>query len=74
MSREAETPLEAARRYAMDQQAKVDQQKVLIGRLSAIGRSTMKANRDLAGMEHSLSLLLGRVSRLSGNGPDVSSA
>ena len=74
MNSEVVILLEAARRYAMDQQAKVDQQKVLIGRLSAIGRSTMKANRDLAGMEHSLSLLLGRVSRLSGNGPDVSSA
>ena len=64
MNGEAETPLGAARRYAMDQQAKVDQQKVLIGRLSDIGRSTIKAKRDLAGMEHSLSLLLRRVMRL----------
>jgi alkylation response protein AidB-like acyl-CoA dehydrogenase len=72
MSREAETPLEAARRYAMDQQAKVDQQKELVRRLAAIGRSTMRAKRDLAGMEHSLSLLLGRLERLAGVGPDAS--
>jgi len=36
MSGEAETLLEAARRYAMGQQAKVDQQKDLIRRLSGI--------------------------------------
>ena len=72
MSREAETPLEAARRYVTEQEAKIDQQRLLIGQLAASGRLTAKAKRDLAVMEHSLILLLGRVARLAGVGPDVS--
>jgi len=55
----------------MDRQAKVDQQEELSRRLSDIGRSTIKAKPDLAVMEHSLVLLLWRVSKLSGDGLDA---
>ena len=64
MSRKAETPLEAARRNVAEQEAKIDQQRLLIRQIDASGRSTVNAERDLAWMKRSLSLFLGRVSRL----------
>ena len=70
MSGGAETPLEAARRYVREQEAKIVQQRLLILRLAAKRRSTVSAELNLAGMEHSLILLLGRVARLAGVGPD----
>ena len=66
MSRKAETPLEAARRYVTEEEAKIDKQRLVISRLAAGGQSTVKAKRDLAGMELALILLRGRVARLSG--------
>ena len=65
MSGETETPLEAARRYVKEQEEKIDQQRLLIRQFAASGRSTAKAKQDLAVMEHSLILLLGRLTRLS---------
>jgi len=72
MSREAETPLEVARRYVMEQEAKIERQRLLIRQLAASRRFTVIAKRDLAGMEESLILLLGRVTRLAEVGPDPS--
>ena len=63
MTREGETPLETARRYVA-QEAKIEQQRLLIRQIDASGQSTVNAERDLAWMKRSLSLLLGRVSRL----------
>ena len=74
MSREAETPLEAARRYVMEQETKIVQQQLLLRRLAAAGRSTVKAERDLAAMDLALILLRGRVARLSGTARDDSAA
>ena len=37
MSDEAETPLEATRRYVIEQEAKIDQQRLLIRQLAAAG-------------------------------------
>lgn len=73
VSREPETPLEAARRYVMEQEAKIGQQRQVIGQLAAHGRPTVKAKRDLTVMEHALILLRGRVARLSGTASDDAS-
>ena len=70
MSRKAETPLEAARRYVTAEEAKIDKQRLVISRLAAGGQSTVKAKRDLAGMELALILLPGRVARLLGPARD----
>jgi alkylation response protein AidB-like acyl-CoA dehydrogenase len=72
VSRASETPLEAARRYVMEQETKVSQQMLLIRQLAASGRSTVTAKRDLAGMGHSLALLVDRMERLAAVGPDAS--
>ena len=72
MSREAETPLEAARRYVTELEAQIDQQRLLIGQLAAGGRSTVQAKRDLGVMERSLILLLSRAARLGQLGPGAS--
>ena len=52
--------------WPYEEEAKIDKQKLVIGRLAASGQSTVKAKRDLAGMELALILLRGRVARLSG--------
>ena len=74
MSHDPETPLEAARRYVTEQEAKIVQQQLLLRRLAATRRSTVIAERDLAAMELALILLRGRVARLSGTAPDDSAA
>lgn len=42
MSHDPETPLEAARRYVMEQETKIVQQQLLLRRLAAGGRSAVK--------------------------------
>ena len=74
MSHDPETPLEAARRYVMEQETKIVQQQLLLRRLASAGRLTAKANQDLAVMEDSLDLLQRRALRLKELGPGPSAS